>query len=67
MKLSVRQSAEYIGITYHTLNTWRCIGRPFIPYFKTGGKVIYDTVDLDAFLEKHKVESPEEHTRPARP
>ena len=49
------QAAEYIGVSGPTLITWRCTGKVNIPYLKIGGKVLYDTADLRAFLESSKV------------
>jgi hypothetical protein len=44
-----------LGVQTATLAKWAAIGRPWIPYFRLGGVVVYDVSDLDAFLEKHKV------------
>jgi excisionase family DNA binding protein len=48
-------AAEYLGVTPGTLAKWRSIGRPHIPYYKLGRKVIYHQVDLQAYLDKHHV------------
>lgn len=43
-------AAEYLGITPHTLNVWRCNKRFDIPYIKVGGRVRYRKSSLDNFL-----------------
>lgn len=60
MKVGNVQAAEYLGIHHTTLSMWRSIGRPHIPYYKLGGKVVYDTDDLEVYLEKHRIDSPAE-------
>jgi excisionase family DNA binding protein len=49
-RLTVREAAEYVGLSQHTLNQMRNEGRG--PRFlKLGGAVRYDTKDLDAWID----------------
>jgi hypothetical protein len=48
-------AAEYIGITPHTLNVWRCNKRFDIPYIKVGSSVKYRKSSLDNFLLQQTV------------
>ena len=54
--LSNRQAAEYIGITPHTLEMWRCNKRFLIPYIKLGGMVRYRLSSLDKFLLQQTID-----------
>lgn len=56
-KLSRKQAAEYIGVQPDTLNKWASIGHPNIPYYRVGGKAVYDTEDLDAFLARNRIDA----------
>jgi hypothetical protein len=51
VRVGRRSAADYIGVSPNTLAKWASVGRPYIPYFLVGGKAVYDTVDLDQFLE----------------
>lgn len=48
--LSTAQAASYLGVTPHTLEVWRCVGRYGLPFIKIGRLVRYRKTDLDAFL-----------------
>jgi hypothetical protein len=52
-RLSVRQAAEYIPLAVGTLNKLRVTGEG-PTFIKLGAKVLYDTVDLDAWLDARK-------------
>jgi len=54
-KLSRKEAADYLGVMPNTLNKWACIGHPSIPYYRIGGKAVYDVRDLDAFLECNRI------------
>jgi hypothetical protein len=54
-RLNNSQAADVIGVSPHTLVTWRCTKRYDIPYTKVGKKVFYDLADLLAWLESRKV------------
>ncbi|SMF53435.1 helix-turn-helix domain-containing protein [Pseudogulbenkiania subflava] len=55
-RLSNPEAAQYLGVSVHTLDSWRCIKKPFIPYLKVGARVFYRKADLDAFLAANTVE-----------
>lgn len=48
--LNVEQAADFIGVTSHTLDVWRCTKRHTIPYLKVGRLVKYRRSDLEAWL-----------------
>ena len=49
-RLTVREAAEYVGLSQHTLNQMRHEGRG--PRFlKLGSRVRYDIRDLDAWID----------------
>lgn len=51
-----KEAADYIGVKENTLAIWRSTGRYKIPYVKVGTKVIYNKVDLDAWLDSRRYE-----------
>jgi hypothetical protein len=52
-RLTVRETAAYVRLAAGTLNGWRSAGRG--PRFiKLGRKVLYDTRDLDAWIDENK-------------
>jgi excisionase family DNA binding protein len=53
-RLNVDEAAEYTGIAKATLNKYRVTKTPAIPFMKIGRRVVYDTADLDAFLESRR-------------
>jgi hypothetical protein len=55
-RLSVKEAAAYIPCGESTLNNMRCIGGG-PRYIKLGKRVLYDTRDLDQWLEDHKLVS----------
>ncbi len=57
MKFNTRQAAEYLGITFGTLQNWRITKSQNIPYIKLGSKVLYLKEDLDTFESNCKVGS----------
>jgi len=58
-RLDQSAAAAYLGVSPNTLNKWRVVGRPHIPFIKVGRRVVYDSRDLDAFLTTHRVTGPE--------
>jgi excisionase family DNA binding protein len=52
-KLRTKQAAAYTGITKSTLEKLRVYGGGS-PYIRIGRVVLYDPVDLDAWLASHK-------------
>jgi excisionase family DNA binding protein len=55
-RLRPKEAAEYLGLTVDTLADYRCRRTVNIPYIKIGSNVLYDTDDLDRFLEAHRVD-----------
>jgi excisionase family DNA binding protein len=52
-RLTVREAADYVRLAMSTLNALRTAGRG--PRFiKLGRKVLYDTKDLDTWLDRNK-------------
>jgi hypothetical protein len=52
-RLTVREAADYVRLAKGTLDNLRTTGKG--PRFaKLGRKVVYDTHDLDRWLEDHK-------------
>jgi predicted DNA-binding transcriptional regulator AlpA len=49
MKRDTRAAAERIGLSDKTLNNWRSLGTG-PPYFKLGGRIVYDDAEVDAWL-----------------
>lgn len=51
--MNVREAAAYVGLKVPTLNQYRTEGGG--PRFiKLGARVVYDSADLDRWLEQHK-------------
>jgi excisionase family DNA binding protein len=70
MRLTVKQAATYVGVSKSTLDHMRTAGQG--PRFaKLGRKIIYDTADLDRWVDQHKRNStsdkPEFRRRRRRP
>jgi excisionase family DNA binding protein len=55
-RLTVREAATYVRLAKSTLDHMRAAGGG-PRYIKAGRKVLYDTVDLDRWLEAHKQNS----------
>ena len=56
-RLTRKQAAKYLGISVGTLSVWACTGRYNLPFCKVGKKAIYFQSDLDAFIERHMVDT----------
>ena len=59
--VSVKEAATILGIKKKTLEIWRSTQRYFIPYVKIGSSVKYDVKDIEAFIEKNKVQTQEDN------
>jgi predicted DNA-binding transcriptional regulator AlpA len=57
--LSVREAADYLGVSKSWLDKQRLVGG-FVPYVKIGRRVAYDPADLDAVTERSKRRSTSE-------
>lgn len=51
-----REAAEYLGVATQTLYNWRATGRVRIPYVRLGRLVKYIRADLDAYLERQRID-----------
>ena len=54
-KLSTSDAAKYLGIKTRTLYNWRHL-RKGPPYYLVGGKPVYDSKDLDKYLDDRRVD-----------
>lgn len=53
-RLTLRQAAEFLGISYQTLRNWRSEGRPTPPSYQIGAKVVYRLADLESWMEARR-------------
>jgi len=53
--MNEREAAKYLGCSPDTLNRERCQKRLCIPYFRFGRHIRYRRRELDAWLEKTRV------------
>lgn len=54
-KYDRHEAAEYIHVSYHTLEAWARDQR-YLRFYKAGGKCVYRKRDLDAFIESRMVQ-----------
>lgn len=54
--MSRKQAAEYLGVKEQTLACWVTTKRYALPYVKVGRLVKYRRADLEAFIEKNRVD-----------
>jgi predicted DNA-binding transcriptional regulator AlpA len=55
-RLTVKEAAAYIPLAEGTLNKFRSVGGG-PRYVKLGRKILYDTADLDRWIDSHKQKS----------
>lgn len=53
--LNSEDAAVYLGLSKRTLETWRCKQKYNIPYVKIGNAIRYAIDDLNAYIERQKV------------
>ena len=53
-RLTQREAAEFLGISYQTLRNWRCQRRPAPPCYVIGAKVVYKLADLEDWMEARR-------------
>jgi predicted DNA-binding transcriptional regulator AlpA len=53
MKRDTRGAAERIGVAAKTLDNWRGLGTG-PPFYKLGGRVVYDDGEVDAWLAERR-------------
>ena len=51
--MSPRELVEYIGISLSPQAKWRMDGK--LPYIKIGRIVLYDRLEIEKWLENHKL------------
>ena len=51
-----QEAAQYLGVSPSTLANWVSTRKFKIPYFKVGKAVRYRKCDLDAFIERGRVD-----------
>ena len=51
--LSAAETADFLGVTTHTLATWRYTKRYNLPYIKIGKMILYRIKDINHFLDEH--------------
>ena len=61
MLISEKQAAEMLLTTAATLRVQRCEGRnrncaPVVPFIRMGRKIAYDTRDIEAYINAHRVQ-----------
>lgn len=61
-RLSTKEAAEYMGISERTLEKYRVVGGG-PPYMKIFNRVVYDTRDLDDWMESKRRLSTSDHGR----
>ena len=54
--LTTKEAAEYLRISKQTLSNWRFRGEG-PDYIKVGGRVVYASEDVSAWLDEHKYTS----------
>ena len=48
------EAAAYLCLSPKTLAKWACTKEVELPYFKIGGRVLYDIDDLNAWVEARR-------------
>jgi len=51
--LTIKEASEYLGISVKGL--YHMVERRQIPFVKTGKRLRFDKIDLDNWIEKHKI------------
>ncbi|MEW8441481.1 MAG: helix-turn-helix domain-containing protein [Candidatus Thiodiazotropha taylori] len=57
--ITPKLAADALGISIGTLQVWRSTGRYNLPYVKVGGRVMYRSEDLQAFIERRTMDHTE--------
>ena len=58
-KLSVDEVAPELGISPFTVRRW--VAERKIPFYRIGGRIVFDRKDVEAFLARSRVESVHAH------
>jgi excisionase family DNA binding protein len=59
--LSVKEAAQYLGLSPNTLYSWNCQGI-HLPVIKFGRRVVIDANDLEAFIQDNKHQPAEDRS-----
>ena len=54
--LTVQEAAEFLGLSYKTLNKWRLLGMDGPPYHRFGTAIRYRRDDLTEWARRHRVQ-----------
>ena len=54
-KLSTKQAADYLGLAEQTLANWRFLRQGPV-YSKLGRRIVYQIIDLDAYLQQNRIQ-----------
>jgi len=54
-RLTIKETANILGVTPETLAVWRCAKRYSLPYVKIGRLVYYKGSDIKKFIEDRTV------------
>jgi len=54
-RMNRKEAAEYLGVSAGTLAVWTSTGKVRVPHIKIGRRTVYDSADLDHFMEQNKV------------
>lgn len=60
MLVNERRAAEMLCTSPATLRVQRCVGQkrngaPICPFVKIGRKIAYDTVDIEKYIDAHRI------------
>lgn len=59
-KIGRPEAASYLGVSPRTLEKWAVVGGG-PTYYRIGSRVVYDTAELDEYLESRRVRSTSEY------
>lgn len=59
--MTQKETAEYLGTTVGTLNTWRHYGKDKIPFVRWGNRIRYCKEDMDVWIQT-QIAQPNNHT-----
>jgi excisionase family DNA binding protein len=48
------EAARYLNLSPHTLRSW--VQRRRIPHLRLGRRILFDPIELDAFVETNRVD-----------
>ena len=66
-RLSIKQTAERLGISPETIRGWLRDGQLPFAYYKLGKRVVFRAIDVDAWFEAQRVPSARELDRAMTP